>query len=617
MRKSIFISSLLSVMIAAGAVVQTAVYPVGAVAGTETETDMSFLTLSETENDADAAEDDAALSFIWDRSDENGITLSVSENVRIAVLKEGYHLMAASVINSDFSVADGTAVIGADILNRLSDGVHELSLVSLNETVSFELTVTDTQGIGQQKPDFALTADISYITWDKGVPQNITIHTNSQSGTFSLYEEKELLSGSLLQNNLTVENGTITLNSELFSRLPVGEHTLSLHLEDGILPLHLTITSHVSSSAEPENDPSSEASTSETETSSPLITGTLEFVWDRSSEDGITLSTVTLSKNFSLYNGYHLLGNSLFHRDDMKISDGILTIGADILRQLAVGTHTLTLSLKEGKVTITVTITDEQGEAGEESFLLTADETDFTWDKAQLLGITVKTNSRSHSVALLKDGQMLADKNNLNAYILLGRVGITAKILRELDEGDNELTLQTEDGSLPIHVYVTDKKHHQITADQTAFTWDRNSKKDISFVTDSTSDSVSVRRTGKLFSTAHADDITLRNGVVTLKAAYLATLYDGQNKLKLTFEDGTLTVTVKVTGTGTGAGTTTVTPGQNSASHSSYSFDPNHSNSISDLPRTGDVTPAAVTAAVLLSAAVVALLSIRKKRRSR
>ena len=617
MRKSIFISSLLSVMIAAGAVVQTAVYPVGAVAGTETETDMSFLTLSETENDADAAEDDAALSFIWDRSDENGITLSVSENVRIAVLKEGYHLMAASVINSDFSVADGTAVIGADILNRLSDGVHELSLVSLNETVSFELTVTDTQGIGQQKPDFALTADISYITWDKGVPQNITIHTNSQSGTFSLYEEKELLSGSLLQNNLTVENGTITLNSELFSRLPVGEHTLSLHLEDGILPLHLTITSHVSSSAEPENDPSSEVSTTETETSSPLITGTLEFVWDRSSEDGITLSTVTLSKNFSLYNGYHLLGNSLFHRDDMKISDGILTIGADILRQLAVGTHTLTLSLKEGKVTITVTITDEQGEAGEESFLLTADETDFTWDKAQLLGITVKTNSRSHSVALLKDGQMLADKNNLNAYILLGRVGITAKILRELDEGDNELTLQTEDGSLPIHVYVTDKKHHQITADQTAFTWDRNSKKDISFVTDSTSDSVSVRRTGKLFSTAHADDITLRNGVVTLKAAYLATLYDGQNKLKLTFEDGTLTVTVKVTGTGTGAGTTTVTPGQNSSSHSSYSFDPNHSNSISDLPRTGDVTPAAVTAAVLLSAAVVALLSIRKKRRSR
>ncbi len=617
MRKSIFISSLLSVMIAAGAVVQTAVYPVGAVAGTETETDMSFLTLSETENDADAAEDDAALSFIWDRSDENGITLSVSENVRIAVLKEGYHLMAASVINSDFSVADGTAVIGADILNRLSDGVHELSLVSLNETVSFELTVTDTQGIGQQKPDFALTADISYITWDKGVPQNITIHTNSQSGTFSLYEEKKLLSGSLLQNNLTVENGTITLNSELFSRLPVGEHTLSLHLEDGILPLHLTITSHVSSSAEPENDPSSEVSTTETETSSPLITGTLEFVWDRSSEDGITLSTVTLSKNFSLYNGYHLLGNSLFHRDDMKISDGILTIGADILRQLAVGTHTLTLSLKEGKVTITVTITDEQGEAGEESFLLTADETDFTWDKAQLLGITVKTNSRSHSVALLKDGQMLADKNNLNAYILLGRVGITAKILRELDEGDNELTLQTEDGSLPIHVYVTDKKHHQITADQTAFTWDRNSKKDISFVTDSTSDSVSVRRTGKLFSTAHADDITLRNGVVTLKAAYLATLYDGQNKLKLTFEDGTLTVTVKVTGTGTGAGTTTVTPGQNGSSHSSYSFDPNHSNSISDLPRTGDVTPAAVTAAVLLSAAVVALLSIRKKRRSR
>ena len=617
MRKSIFISSLLSVMIAAGAVVQTAVYPVGAVAGTETETDMSFLTLSETENDANAAEDDAALSFIWDRSDENGITLSVSENVRIAVLKEGYHLMAASVINSDFSVADGTAVIGADILNRLSDGVHELSLVSLNETVPFELTVTDTQGIGQQKPDFALTADISYITWDKGVPQNITIHTNSQSGTFSLYEEKELLSGSLLQNNLTVENGTITLNSELFSRLPVGEHTLSLHLEDGILPLHLTITSHVSSSAEPENDPSSEVSTTETETSSPLITGTLEFVWDRSSEDGITLSTVTLSKNFSLYNGYHLLGNSLFHRDDMKISDGILTIGADILRQLAVGTHTLTLSLKEGKVTITVTITDEQGEAGEESFLLTADETDFTWDKAQLLGITVKTNSRSHSVALLKDGQMLADKNNLNAYILLGRVGITAKILRELDEGDNELTLQTEDGSLPIHVYVTDKKHHQITADQTAFTWDRNSKKDISFVTDSTSDSVSVRRTGKLFSTAHADDITLRNGVVTLKAAYLATLYDGQNKLKLTFEDGTLTVTVKVTGTGTGAGTTTVTPGQNGSSHSSYTFDPNHSNSISDLPRTGDVTPAAVTAAVLLSAAVVALLSIRKKRRSR
>ena len=353
-----------------------------------------------------------------------------------------------------------------------------------------------------------------------------------------------------------------------------------------------------------------------------------EFTWDRNSDTGITIQTNSDSKSFTvkkngiLYSS-SLISNNLFTvkkngilysssliSNNLLIDYGTIYLSNDFLKKLDDGENDITLILKEGNLDIIVNVTDNQTEIPVEDNQITAKETSFEWDKSDFIGIAVNTNSKSKNVAIAKDGEFFASDDDRGVYITFGRVGITAKILKKLDVGENTLTLTFDDGTLDITVNVTDKKHAsdtaEITADKTEFTWDRNSSDSIVINTNSKSESISVRQSGKIFSTSDKENISISDGVVTMKPEFLNKLNDGENELKLIFDDGSITVKINVTGSV-----------ENSKNPSVSSRNSDSSSNIGILPATGNegLTVGAVIA--LLSAGLSGILLSTKRKREK
>lgn len=334
-----------------------------------------------------------------------------------------------------------------------------------------------------------------------------------------------------------------------------------------------------------------------------------EFTWDRSSDIGITIQTNSDSKEFTVKKNGILYSSSLIS-NNLLIDYGTIYLSNDFLKKLDDGENDLVLILKEGSLDITVNVTDNQTEIPVEDNKITAKETYFEWDKSDFIGIAVNTNSKSKNVAIAKDGEFVASNNDKGVYITFGRVGITAKILKKLDVGENTLTLTFDDGTLDINVNVTDKKQSsdtaEITADKTEFTWDRNSSDSISIKTNSKSESISVRQSGKIFSTSDKENISISDGVVTMKPEFLGKLNNGENELKLIFDDGSITVKINVTGSV-----------ENSKNPSVSSRNSDNSSNIGVLPATGNegLTVGAVIA--LLSAGLSGILLSTKKKREK
>ena len=324
-----------------------------------------------------------------------------------------------------------------------------------------------------------------------------------------------------------------------------------------------------------------------------------EFTWDRNSDTGITIQTNSDSKSFTVKKNGILYSSSLIS-NNLLIDYGTIYLSNDFLKKLDDGENDITLILKEGNLDITVNVTDNQTEIPVEDNQITAKETSFEWDKSDFIGIAVNTNSKSKNVAIAKDGEFFASDDDRGVYITFGRVGITAKILKKLDVGENTLTLTFDDGTLDITVNVTDKKHAsdtaEITADKTEFTWDRNSSDSIVINTNSKSESISVRQSGKIFSTSDKENISISDGVVT----------DGENELKLIFDDGSITVKINVTGSV-----------ENSKNPSVSSRNSDSSSNIGILPATGNegLTVGAVIA--LLSAGLSGILLSTKRKREK
>ena len=334
-----------------------------------------------------------------------------------------------------------------------------------------------------------------------------------------------------------------------------------------------------------------------------------EFTWDRSSDIGITIQTNSDSKSFTVKKNGILYSSSLIS-NNLLIDYGTIYLSNDFLKKLDDGENDITLILKEGNLDIIVNVTDNQTEIPVEDNQITAKETSFEWDKSDFIGIAVNTNSKSKNVAIAKDGEFFASDDDRGVYITFGRVGITAKILKKLDVGENTLTLTFDDGTLDITVNVTDKKHAsdtaEITADKTEFTWDRNSSDSIVINTNSKSESISVRQSGKIFSTSDKENISISDGVVTMKPEFLNKLNDGENELKLIFDDGSITVKINVTGSV-----------ENSKNPSVSSRNSDSSSNIGILPATGNegLTVGAVIA--LLSAGLSGILLSTKRKREK
>ena len=332
-----------------------------------------------------------------------------------------------------------------------------------------------------------------------------------------------------------------------------------------------------------------------------------EFTWDRASDTGITIQTNSVSKTITVIKNGIPYSSSLISRN-IVIDYGTIYLSRDFLEELDNGENALVFMLKEGNLDITVNVTDSQTEMPVEENQITAKETVFEWDKSDLIGIAVNTNSGSKNVTIIKDGELFASNDDRGVYIVLGRVGITAKILKKLDVGENHLTLTFDDGTIDITVNVTDKRHSsdtaEIMADKTEFTWDRNSSDSISIHTNSKSDSISVRQSGKIFSTSDKKHISVNGGIVTMEPEFLSKLNDGENELKLIFDDGNITVKINVTGS--------VETSKNS---SEASKNTGSLSGIGALPDTGSTMTAIGAAIALLSAGLsVILFSGRKNK---
>ena len=208
------------------------------------------------------------------------------------------------------------------------------------------------------------------------------------------------------------------------------------------------------------------------------------FDWDKSSDEGISFDTGSLSKNVVLKRNGIIVASSLLSRN-LSINDGQVSIGAGILGKFSEGEHTFSVILSDGIFDLTVNITDNERE-------ITAEKTDFEWDRSSLLGITVNTDSKSKKVVVLKD-DMIISEGLLDAGIILGKVTISKNVLGKLDDGENKLQLVLDDGLIDVNVNVTNENAEKyVTAKTDYFEWDKSNILGISVDTNSRSKNVSL-----------------------------------------------------------------------------------------------------------------------------
>ena len=115
-----------------------------------------------------------------------------------------------------------------------------------------------------------------------------------------------------------------------------------------------------------------------------------KFTWDRNSGRDIYIQTNSGSKELTVLKGGMPFSSSLVSRS-LSIDDGHICMSADFLKKLDDGENTLTFVLKEGTFNIEVNVTDSRTDVPVEE--ITAENTDFEWDRNDFLGIAVKTNS--------------------------------------------------------------------------------------------------------------------------------------------------------------------------------------------------------------------------------
>jgi len=495
------------------------------------------------------------------------------------------------------TLKDGEIQIGSDILGKLQDGDNELTVETKDGKLNVNVYVTDrAKAAAAEVPDGDIhiipakkTGKLS-LTWDRKDKSAKIVLSHEDGNEVILSDGETILADNSISGLVTIENGEVKLKADLLEKLQDGSNTLTLELKDKKLTLDIFVTN-------------------EDDTNSPLVPFTNEttITWDRNSDRPVLIAANTNAKEFVLRSGKKILSDSRFSAE-LTYEDGRIRISPSLLKTLSNGKNELTLEMQDGNIRLTV---DVVGDSSDKSKGLTADTTEFTWDKSDLTGISVHTNSDSSTVAVLKNGKTLATNKDIGVSIFLGRVGITSRYLRKLDVGKNHLVLSFEDGEIGINVTVTDKKNIDtvIQTDQSNFTWKRGSKSGIVIHTNSQSETLSVRRNGRLLSDSGSDEMEIKNGTVTLKPAYLELLRDGDNTLTLKFEDGSAEIGVKVI-----SGNNVLPANESGASQS----ETHHSNfsSFDGLPNTGSAAAVSGISAAALSGAAIALIAVRKRRRA-
>lgn len=522
--------------------------------------------------------------FAWDRADGSDIVITTNSFSDDVTVRSRLNF-DSSFIHDTGTINDGQIVIGADFLKRLDDGENDVELYLKEGKLHIKVIVSDSS---PQEPSIenVITAETTDFTWDRSELLGIAVKTNSASRSVRITKDGEAFASDD-NTGVYMVSGRVVITSHILKKLDDGSNSLILELDDGELPINIFVTDNKQKAA------------------AALEADRTDFEWYRSSEDGILILTNSVSESFTVKKNGQLFSSSLVSKS-LSIENGQIYLSPDFLKKLDNGETQLTLMLKEGNIDIHITVIDDTPLPDE----LTADETYFTWDRSNLIGIAVKTNSNSKNVIITKDGEELFSNENMGVYLVLGRVGITAPLLKKLDNGENLLVFAFDDGTLPVTINVTDRKNKSgnkeaLTADRTVFTWRRGSQNGIAVKTNSTSDTASVRKSGMLSLISSSESILMKNGTVTLTPAYLDTLSDGKNELTLVMEDGSIDITVNVLGNVIDQ---SYTP-QTSSSVTSF---PGIS---SDSPHTGSETTAAGAAMLAAAAGSIGIAAWKKKKK--
>ncbi len=452
--------------------------------------------------------------FDWDRSNNEGITWATESQSKTVTLKRNNIIVASSLLSKKLSISNGQISIGAEILGKFSDGEHTFSVI-LSDSV-FDITVNITDN------DREITAEKTNFEWDRSNILGITVNTDSKSKKVTVLKDDKIISENFLDANILL--GNVTISKNILGKLDDGENKLQLVLDDGIIDINVNITDNKHAQKD-------------------ITAKNTYFEWDKSSLLGISVDTNSNSKKIGLYKNNELIAEN--DKLNLYILLGRVGISPKILKTLDVGENLLTLKFDDGQLDIRVNVTDNKNAPKE----ITAKNTYFEWDKRSLLGISVDTNSNSKNIGLYKNNELIAENDKLNLYILLGKVGISSKILKNLDVGENSLTLKFDDGQLDITVNVTDTRNavkEEISAEKTFYTWNRGSLSGIEVITNSKSETVAIRRNNRLFAESDGQRLSIENGTISISADILSRLDDGRNDLVLKLEDGDIDITVNV-----------------------------------------------------------------------
>ena len=79
------------------------------------------------------------------------------------------------------------------------------------------------------------------LMWDKGGSSGLLVKTDSDSKIVSVSVDGEYI-GSNIENNMILLEGKLAIGKSELTSLPVGQHTLQLAFDDGVVQLALHVT---------------------------------------------------------------------------------------------------------------------------------------------------------------------------------------------------------------------------------------------------------------------------------------------------------------------------------------------------------------------------------------
>ena len=328
-----------------------------------------------------------------------------------------------------------------------------------------------------------------------------------------------------------------------------------------------------------------------------------EIIWDVNSNSGISIQTNSKSQIVSVSVDGVYLGSNI--ESNMIIHEGKVSVGKSELAALSHGRHEMQLTFDDGVLTISFKVAEIKD--------IIADHTNITWDRSGE-NIIIRTNSESDTVAVRITGGLAGTEKTDGLSIENGTVTLSAEFANSvLADGENTVKLLFDDGEIEISVFVTDEAQKEIIAEHTNITWDRNGE-DIIIRTNSESDTVAVRITGGLAGTEKTDGLSIENGTVTLSAEFAnSVLADGENTVKLLFDDGEIEISVFVTNVKDEGKSDEKTDNSTDKEPDVKPDEVNIPNTDEgDAPKTGDSYPITVLA-VIAAALFVIVVSSRKR----